>query len=141
MICLHLGTTSEWVITLHWVGTTPLVRVDTETKSTNNTGDKMFTIFKYKLHPQAVQIVEVTGLLKILSVKEQFNSIVLYALVNEEDKTVTRVNIAVIGTGHDATIIKDCLTSLEDAWHFLDTVKLEGDMGIPVLMWHIFYKC
>jgi hypothetical protein len=93
----------------------------------------MKTIYKYQLQPKAIQSVVIPGFQKLLSVKEQYNNIVLYALVETTVPAETEFEIAIVGTGHDAKDVAD--------WTYMDTVQIQGDMGIPILMWHIFHRC
>ena len=88
----------------------------------------MRTIYKFGLKPLDFQIVEIQGLLKVLSAKEQYNNMVLYAMVDTDDKEITKVKIAIRGTGHELGELYN------KPYKFINTIKLEGDK----LMFHIF---
>lgn len=66
---------------------------------------------------------------KILSVLEQNNTIVLYALVDIDIESTDVYNIAIKGTGHNFQ------KELED-YTFLGSVNLVGG----ALIFHVFYK-
>ena len=88
----------------------------------------MKRIFKYILEPLNVQRLYIPKGSKILSVKEQYGKIVLYALVDDVQGGLDCFKIFVKVTGKPADDISDC--------EFLGTVKLyEGE-----LMFHVFYK-
>jgi hypothetical protein len=86
-------------------------------------------IFKYTLNITDTQMLDLPFKSKILSVMEQNNNIVLYAVVNEHQGIMDKYTIAVIGTGNPISIDIDKYT-------FLNTVKLHNG----TLMFHIFYK-
>jgi hypothetical protein len=84
-------------------------------------------IFKYILKAEDKQVLTLPLPAKILSVAEQFQNIVLYAMVYPDCRqgSVDRT-IYIVGTGHDAEHLYDKT--------FIGTVKLaEG-----ALMFHIF---
>ena len=84
------------------------------------------TIWKFKLQPHDSQILHIKGLIKVLSVAEQYGGIVLYALIDPSHETPTKVPIYVVGTGHDF--------EWDLARRFLGTVLLMGGR----LMFHVF---
>lgn len=84
-------------------------------------------VFKYHLYAVTFQTINIPST-HILSVAEQDNSIVVYALVDTDIEPV-QYEFAVIGTGH--TILQDI-----DAYNFLGTVSLHNGG----LMFHIFYR-
>lgn len=88
----------------------------------------MKKIYKYTLQIEYKQTLKLPEGSKILSVAEQNNSIVLYALVNTATENVEHVSILIHGTGHPADDVED--------YTFLGTVKLYGGD----LMFHVFYK-
>jgi hypothetical protein len=90
----------------------------------------MFTIWKYTLKAQEYQMVEVPSEAKIISVVEQQEQIVVYALIDLNLTSTYRfVEFIVLGTGHT--------TSHElSKYHFLSTVKTESGL----LMFHVFYR-
>lgn len=90
----------------------------------------MKTVWKYKLDIADHQTIMIPAKAEILSIKEQCEEIVLYALVDPKVKGVDAIDILIIGTGHeiDDEQIK--------GYVFLDTVKLFQGR----LMFHVFYK-
>lgn len=88
------------------------------------------TIYKYPLAIVDQQKRTIPGLQRILSVAEQRGQLVLYAIVDTEDKLNQPVDVEVliIGTGHPIQIIS--------GFDFVGTVKMfDGE-----LMWHVFVK-
>lgn len=88
----------------------------------------MKVIYKYILNFVEQQELELPANSKILSVKNQNENIVLYALIDNEITIMKTHLIFIKGTGHNADNIKDC--------NFIETVKLLGGE----LMFHIFTK-
>jgi len=88
----------------------------------------MKRIYKYTLGNITNQAIHINGLLKILSIKEQNNNIVLYALIEDEDETINVISINMYGTGHPIINAGDV--------DFLGTVKLFNGS----LMFHVFYS-
>ena len=91
----------------------------------------MQTIHKHILDIEDKQECRISNFVKVLSVIEQNNKIVLYALIDDiyNDNILT---IRIIGTGHPITTENE---DIED-YKFANTVSTyKGD-----LMWHIFYK-
>lgn len=91
----------------------------------------MKTVYKYELSFDIRQKLELPKEAQILSVVEQRNKLVLYALVDQdklEDKET--IIVAILGTGHTtgSPFVDKCI--------FIGTVK----MADGALMWHIFYK-
>jgi len=84
----------------------------------------MFTIYKYVLDPNE-NYYKILKPARILSVKSQQDTIVLYALVNTEEKE-EEVYVDIIGTGHIFLPLQEV--------KFMSTVKLYGDN----LMFHVF---
>ncbi|MDD5487265.1 MAG: hypothetical protein PHW65_06910 [Dehalococcoidales bacterium] len=88
----------------------------------------MKKIYKYTLQIEDKQTLKLPEGSKILSVAEQNNSIVLYALVNTATENAEHVSVIIHGTGHQANDVDGCT--------FLGTVKLYGGD----LMFHVFVK-
>ncbi len=89
----------------------------------------MKRIFKYKLENVDQQTINVPFPARILSVEEQNDDIVLYAVADDgEGVPTTPVDIVIIGTGDAIQII--------DIYTFVGTVKLYGGKE----MWHVFYR-
>jgi len=89
----------------------------------------MKTVFKYPLIATDNQVVYIPSE-KILSVRGQGSSIVLYALVDTDKKEeVHAYEIGINGTGNLITFDVDNFT-------FLGTVKIFDGR----LMFHVFYK-
>jgi len=86
----------------------------------------MKKIYKYNLYITDQQFIEIPG--EILSVANQNENIVLYALVND-NWTPVKYSILIVGTGNP---IDDCIRD----YKFLGTVPICNDK----LMWHVFYK-
>jgi hypothetical protein len=85
-------------------------------------------IYKYILQITDHQTLTLPKGSKILSVAEQHDNIVLYALVDTVTGDVENVPIIIRGTGHTANYVEGCA--------FLGTVKLSGGR----LMFHVFAK-
>lgn len=88
----------------------------------------MRKIFKYVIPVTDDSILPIPEGAKILSVANQHDSIVMYALVDPE-KTTKRLNIRVCGTGHT---LDDHIEQMT----FIGTVNLHGGR----LMFHVFYE-
>jgi hypothetical protein len=86
-------------------------------------------IFKYVLQPDQHELELPLGTL-ILSVAEQFDQVVMYAMVNPEMDFKKRIGICIVGTGHEVPSL------VAESWAFKGTVKLMGG----ALMFHIFIK-
>ncbi len=88
----------------------------------------MKRIFKYTLKAKDVQDVVIPYPNRILSVTEQYGSIVVYALVDDcENGDGEIYTFQIRGTGHNADGL--------EGYTFLGTAKLlDGD-----LMFHVFY--
>lgn len=89
----------------------------------------MKTIYKYNLEVQDEQELLLPTGAKILSVANQRETIVLYALVDKEIKTEEVFKFVVRGTGHPVDFQIDDYT-------FLGTVKLMNGS----FMFHVFFK-
>lgn len=87
------------------------------------------TIYKYELEAASVQLIYLPAFAQVLSVKNQHNKIVVYALVDASPETVKEpVEFRIVGTGNDASNV--------DGSTFLGTVSLHDG----TLMYHVFYK-
>jgi len=101
----------------------------------------MKAIHKFTLEAKTQQRICIPNCIKILSVENQNENIVLYAMVETEklpnfniprnnEKEITNVEILIFGTGHK---LNDYLTH---AHQFLGTIKLLNDS----LVFHVFYR-
>lgn len=88
----------------------------------------MKTIHKYNLKSTDYQELVLPLGSKILSVNEQRENIVLYALVDTAITQIELFSIIIHGTGHLANDVEDYI--------FLGTVKMMNGS----LMLHVFYK-
>jgi len=89
----------------------------------------MKKIYKYTLKPTDFQILELPKKSNIISVIEQNNQIVLYAIINDNMSETELYDIMIKGTGHD-------LPENFDLYTFLNSVNLiDGS-----LIFHVFYK-
>ena len=87
----------------------------------------MKRIFKYPLPVKDLVFLDLPGGAKVLSVAEQANEIVLYALVDDEMQSAERQAFRIVGTGHPCEDVPPMT--------FLGTVKLYGG----TLMFHVFH--
>jgi len=86
-------------------------------------------IYKYTLEIADYQILKLPANSLILSVLNQREALVLYAVVNPEEETYINRTIRIIGTGHS---VGDDI----DKFNFLGTISMEGG----ALIWHVFWK-
>ena len=89
----------------------------------------MKKIYKYELQPVDFQNLKLPKGSKIISVTEQYDKMVLYAIVDTDTLETEIYDIAVKGTGHD-------FPEKLDTYTFLGSIKLIGGS----LVFHIFYK-
>lgn len=89
----------------------------------------MKKIYKYTLKPTDFQILELPKKSNIISVIEQKNQIVLYAIVNDDISETELYDIIIKETGHD-------LPENFDLYTFLGSVNLINGS----LIFHVFYK-
>lgn len=88
----------------------------------------MHKIFKYKLDITDEQTIEFPAGSRILSVIEQDNNLVVYALVNDGIDEIERKLFKIVGTGHSFWYTEQ--------WTYLATVSTyDGN-----LVWHIFIR-
>jgi len=89
----------------------------------------MNAIYKYELSGYTLQTVSLPINSTVLSVVEQNQKIVVYAVVDVEQENIEEIVFLVLGTGEvfDNTI---------DGYSFLDTVKLSGG----AIMVHVFVE-
>ncbi len=84
-------------------------------------------VFKYPLEMIESQEIEFTGIVDILSVAVQGDGLVLYAIVNPDDKRKAKVEVLIRGTGHD-------LGQDMTGYVFMDThITHRG-----ALVWHVW---
>ena len=87
------------------------------------------TIYKYELEPAAVQIIYLPAFAQVLSVHNQNEKMVVWALVDSSPDVVKEpVQFRIIGTGNDASGADGCT--------FLGTVLMNDGQYV----WHTFYK-
>jgi len=88
-------------------------------------------IYKYVLDNVKGQTIKLPQGSQVLSVMNQYDKIVLYALVPDNKKYTENVSIKIVGTGHDIDFNIDPTCG----YKFLGTVSLyDGE-----LMFHVFY--
>ena len=88
------------------------------------------TIYKYTTKVTDTQIIELPKGSEILSVIEQYENIVFYALIDPEETSKEYFKFQIRGTGHNAGNFK------RQNYIFLGTVPLiEGQ-----LIFHVFYR-
>ena len=86
----------------------------------------MKNILKYALKVEDKQYLQLPLNSRLLSVEEQRENIVLYALVDDEEQTLEKYLIIMHGTGHRADDVS--------GYNFLGTVQLKNG----ALVFHIF---
>lgn len=93
-------------------------------------------IFKYNLEVTDKQTLKLPPGSHILSVMNQRDNIVLYALVwpTENKEVYEDVSIRIVGTGHDIDFFIPA-ERFGGGYKFLGTVSLHGG----ALMFHVFY--
>ena len=89
----------------------------------------MITIHKFEIVFNDRSTIHIPGFIKVLSVVEQYDDIVLYAEVNTEDTVRYKIDIAIAGTGHN-------IEKLDSDFKFYNTIKTENGK----LMWHVYVK-
>ena len=89
----------------------------------------MNAIYKYELSGDTPQTVLLPINSTILSVVEQHQRIVMYALVDNETQGKIQAQFLLLGTGQN-------FDNTLDGYTFLNTVNLSGGS----LMFHVFYK-
>jgi hypothetical protein len=87
------------------------------------------TIYKYVLPLRDSGLIEIKGLIGVLSVTTQGEEIVMYVMVDKDDEHTGPVRYAIRGTGHDAT-------GLNKEWKFMGTMHLLNDP----FMFHVFVQ-
>jgi len=90
----------------------------------------MLKIHKYTLGENASQAIEIPHLTKILSVAEQYDKIVLYVLVDDENNQYKKITVYILATGEQSS----CLSY--DKIDFIGTVKLYNGQ----MFFHVFVK-
>jgi len=89
----------------------------------------MNAIHKYELSGSRLQTVSLPINSTVLSVVEQHEKIVVYAIVDNEQQGKIQVQFLLLGTGQD-------FDNLLDGYSFLNIVKLSGGS----LMLHVFVE-
>jgi len=89
----------------------------------------MNAIYKYELSGDTLQTVSLPINSTVLSVVEQHQDIVMYAVADVEQENTQEIQFLLLGTGQ---IFDNTL----DGYSFLNTVKLSGG----AIMVHVFYK-
>ena len=88
----------------------------------------MKKIYKFPVEIATQQEIKISGLVKVLSVAVQYNSPVLYAIIDDEIKREMVVELNCTGTGHEAEHI--------EGLDYLGTLLLNED----TFVYHCFYK-
>jgi hypothetical protein len=88
----------------------------------------MNKIWKYILEITDQQYLQLPMGARILSVANQNESLVLYALVNPEEQTTENFVVQIFGTGNP-------IERLDPMSKFIGTVVMENGK----LVWHVFY--
>ncbi len=90
----------------------------------------MITIHKFALVVTDRQSLKIPGFIKVLSVVKQAEILVLYAVVNTLDEKEYRIDVGIVGTGHDVGKLDS------GDWKFYKTIEhMEGR-----LMWHVYVR-
>ena len=84
-------------------------------------------IFKYTLELTEEQTITLPEPGWILSVINQYDKLVLYAVIKPEEKEISRT-IKIVGTGEEFLDI--------DIYEFINTVSMDDGR----LIWHVFVK-
>lgn len=87
----------------------------------------MKAIYKYQLGVVGSQVIKMPKGAEILSVKNQQENLVLYALVTPDEELVEH-RILVYGTGHPIR------ADIFDDFNFVGTVNINS----ATLVWHVF---
>ena len=93
------------------------------------TGEVKKKIFKYQLEVTDSQFVSMPQGSKIISVEEQSDKVVIYAIVRPLGQREEKHEIKILGTGHPVSFD-------ENEYSFVGTVKLAGGE----LMFHVFER-
>lgn len=86
------------------------------------------TIWKYEIYTNGENNIALPAGSKVLSVKNQNEQIVMYALVDEDERRRTLTKVKVFGTGQQILDV--------EGYDYLDTVSIYNGS----LMFHVFYK-
>jgi len=89
----------------------------------------MNAIYKYELSEDTPQWVSLPVNSTVLSVVEQYQKVVMYAVADVEQENTQEIQFLLLGTGQ---IFDNTL----DGYSFLNTVKLSDG----AIMVHVFYK-
>jgi hypothetical protein len=88
----------------------------------------MKTIKEFILSTKMQQTLSIKGLEKILSVKLNHKSIILYAIVDNENDFFKKVNFLIVANNEDINKVYN------NTFYFLDTLTRED------IIFHVFYK-
>jgi hypothetical protein len=86
------------------------------------------TIYKYPIEVVDEQDIKIPQGAMFLSIQEQDDKIVLYYVVDPDEKETDSHHIVIVGTGHPMDNVGKGI--------FLGTVKMAGGK----LMWHVFIR-
>ena len=89
------------------------------------------TIWKFPLEITEEQLVEIPRAARPLSVQFQGDGLVLWAMVDPAEALIVQ-RIAILGTGEDATWLKD--------WTYLGTVQERYRPLVRSSVWHVFIR-
>jgi hypothetical protein len=89
----------------------------------------MKRVYKYTLQPEEEQVVEFPKNTIILSAINQFDKMVVYAMVDTEEQITEKCSLRVYGTGHN-------MFEYIGLYTFLNTVSLMNGS----LVFHVFYR-
>ena len=86
----------------------------------------MIRIYKYTLDIKDFQLIDISGFIKILSVIEQDDKLVLYTIIDSESRISSAIPIFIYGTGNDC----------DEAYNkrFINSVSMFDGR----LIWHVF---
>lgn len=91
----------------------------------------MRKIFKYEIEQTDEQVLSLPKGAKILSIIEQYNKPVIYAIVDPNEKEIDNYNVVTLGTGFDVYFELP-----RPSYKFLGTLSFMGGN----LIFHYFYK-
>lgn len=92
-------------------------------------------IFKYPLEITDDQTIKLPHGARILSAMNQYDNIVLYALISDNEINTEEVSIRIVGTGYDIDFFIPSAV-FGGGYKFLGTVSLYDGK----LMFHVFYS-
>lgn len=86
-------------------------------------------IYKYELKITDHQIINIARCIKVLSVANQNNALVMYCLIADEEDIIGEIEVCIIGTGNH-------FEPLDTSWNFRGTHV----MWAGKLVWHVWTK-